>query len=280
MSGQLWFGTKGNMQYVPMPAFNADFSSIGWQAGDQSLNGRARVRSSSASHKVYNMAWNLTDRNSLRPITDYAGGMFGTGPVYFIDPMTADMNVLPEHWAFPGQATLDAPVLVGGDRPIAASTPSNSLMYPSVGAQYTVSGASKTLYIPIPPGQVAWVGIHGSITGSGGLKVRAHLGGLNYAADAYPTMLPVTSETRVDTSFSSASYQGIELSFASTDSAVLTLSGNMVQILPIGVLPQPGGFISGQGHTGCRFQEKPSQTAYSSGLNLAGLSAVLVEVDY
>ena len=280
MSGQLWFGTKGNMQPIPMPAFNADFSSVGWETNDQFLNGRAHVRTSAASHKVYNMSWNLTDRSLLRPITDYAAGMFGTGPIYFIDPMTADMNVLPEHWAFPGQATLDAPVLVGDDRPAAATTPSNSLLYPSISAQYVISGTSKKVYIPIPPGHVAWVGVHGSISGAGGVKVRAHIDGPNYAANTYPALLSVSSQTRVNTSYSSASFQGIELSLASSNAATLTLSGMMVQILPIGVVPLTGGFISGQGHTGCRFQEKPSQTAYSSGLNLAGLSAILVEVDY
>lgn len=58
---------------------------------------------------------------------------------------------------------------------------------------------------------------------------------------------------------------------------VITLSGIIVQCLPIGETPELGGFISGQGHSGCQFAGKPTQSAYSAALDKVGVSAKLVE---
>jgi len=266
---RLWFGTRSYMQYVPQPAYNADFSKVGWSAESQYKSGRAGVRTSLASHKVYNMSWNLASRDALRPITDYADGVYGEELIYFLDPMTMDKNVLPQHWAFPASACSDAPPLIKNQIPVQVATPANGLAYPVKSAQYTVAGSSEKVYIPIPPGYVAWVGVHGSATGSAAVTVTPDGGAASNVA-----LLSVTSTTRVNKQITGT---GFELSLTGT--GTLTLSGLVVQVLLSGVTPDVGGFISGQGHSGCKFASQPVQTAYSAALDKVGMTAKLVEVD-
>lgn len=60
----------------------------------------------------------------------------------------------------------------------------------------------------------------------------------------------------------------------------ITLSGLILQVLPTGMAPRPGTFISGQGNAGCQFVEEPRQSPYSAVLGEDGyvaISAKLVE---
>lgn len=268
----MWFGTRGYETWVPMPAIDADFSRKGWASTSAFLNGGARVKKSAASHAEYNMAWNLGTRDALRPITDFSAGVFGDGLIYFIDPMAADKNVLPQHMAFPGQAEKGAPVLLKGAKPTFSNTPANTLRYPSRSATYAAGTTTTSLYLPIPPGSVAWVGAHGSATGTAKVRVTPVSGALTTL-----TLLPVTSTTRVNASFTGT---GIVIDFTVPAASTLTLSGLIAQILPAGAVPAAGGFISGQGHSGCSFAEEPVVTAYSAVLEAAqvGMTAKLVEV--
>lgn len=279
-SKMMWMGPRGYEQWVPPCLINPDFSSVGWQAKTQLLNGGANVRTSFASHKEYAMSWPPRSRDTYRPLLDMASGMFGDGLIYFIDPMAMDKNVLPEHWAFPAQAALDGPVLLGDTRPNTIQTPTNSNGYPALSVQYPTTGTSASLYIPIPPGYVAWVGQHGSSDGVGGVRVTPIQPGDVAITPVFPSMLPVTSTTRVDTSFSGDTLQGISLDLAVSTATAVFISGVIVQILANGVTPAPGGFISGQGNSGCRFEQKPTQTPYSTGTpeSELAISAKLAEV--
>lgn len=299
----IWMGPRGREMWVPAPAASPDFSSVGWSAKTQYLNGGAGVRSSYASHKEYVMTFNPTSRDRLRPITDMAAGMLGDGLVYWVDPVAADKNVLPEHWAFPGQAGLDGPVLVGDGRPeTVVETAASTLGYPAMSAVYKLDGTSQSIYVPIPPNSTAWVGVHGATDGWGGVRVRPVLSDNSYGTAVFPEFLSVTDDTRVSESFPGGTLRGIEVDLAgstlstgpfpaldlypsvfflpgiSAPATTVVLSGMMVQVLPTGVTPAPGGFISGQGNSGCRFEGKPSLTPYSAPMDLVGMTAKLTEV--
>lgn len=138
------------------------------------------------------------------------------------------------------------------------------------------------LYIPIPPGYTAWVGFHGIATGTGGLEVTPIPSEGLVADPVLPPILPVNSDTRVNTAFPGNSYSGIELRYGGGTSTAVTIAGAMVQILRDGKAPQNGGFISGQGHSGCEFDEAPQRQAYSAVVGpgfdgMVGLSAKLTE---
>jgi hypothetical protein len=277
MAGVTFMGPRGAGVWVPAFAVNGDQSGVGWSSKSQYLNGRAGVLNSYTSHKEYTLTWSPTTRDALRPITDMASGMMGIGRIYWIDPMAARYNVAPEHLSWPAQAALDAPILVGSTRPTTITTPANTLGYPALSAIYSANAASVSTHIPIPPDSVAWVGWHGS--GVGGLSVTPAITATSSATPVFPTVLAVTDQTRVNTSFSGSQYCGIDITLVGGTSV---FSGIIVQILPVGVTPKTGGFISGQGNSGCRFEGKPTQTPYTAvdgSVVEIGMSAKLTEVD-
>ena len=57
----------------------------------------------------------------------------------------------------------------------------------------------------------------------------------------------------------------------------IILSGMIVQVLKDGSIPEPGGFISGQGHSGCQFASLPEYTPYSYAHDIVGMVVDLVE---
>lgn len=299
----IWLGPRGHEMWVPAPSVNPDFSSVGWNSKTQYLNGGAGVRSSYASHKEYVLSFNPTSRDRLRPITDMAAGMYGSGLIYWTDPVAADKNVLPEHWAFPGQAGLDGPVLIGDVRPnLTVETVANALGYPALSAVYTLGATSQSIYLPIPPDCTAWFGAHGSTDGWGGVRVRPVLSNGSYGTAVFPEFLSVSDPTLVNVSFAGSGFSGIEIDLiastistgpfpaldaypsifaipgAATPATKIVLSGLIAQMLPTGATPPTGRFISGQGNSGCKFEGHPTLTPYSAPMDLVGMTAKLTEV--
>ena len=264
---KMWFGTRSRMQWINCPRVDMDLSKAGWSTSSQYLNGGAGARGSTSSHKVYDMSWGNLNRDEVRSITDYADGIYDTNEginlIYFIDPTTTGphSNVLPQLWAAPFQQGVEGLTLFQGQSPKVVQTPSNNYGYPARSVQYTANSIASSVWVPIPPGYTAWVGVHGSATGSAGVTA-ATTSGQSSATAVTLTTLPVTTATRFSDSFeASSTVDGVLLSLAnlgpgSTDT--LTWSGTMVQLLRTGQAPQDGPYISGQGHSGCQFSEKPS----------------------
>lgn len=281
----VWFGTRGYMRWVKAPDASPDYQTVGWSSTMQFLNGGAAVRSSVGSHREYNLHWNTLSRDQAREITDFADGVYdvstGINPVYYVDPVAADKNVLPQLWATPYGAIADGITLVPGHPPAEATTPSNTLGYPARAVSYTAMWPSSNVYIPIPPGFTAWVGFHGSVVGSGGVVITPSSG----FADGTPvnaTVLSATTTTRVADSFSSSQWDGLSLSLAHTSvnpAHKTVVYGIIVQLLPTGATPETGGFISGQGSSGLQFSEKPLMTPRSAGLDQVSLSVSLTETE-
>lgn len=295
MAGKMWFGTRGFETWVRAPAINPSYGRVGYSNGEQTgLNGTGFTSGSKSAHNTYQLTWSPTaSRDAIRAIEDFADGVYdtvsGINLIYWIDPMAADKNVLPQNWATPSLAVEDGVPLVsdafGRTRPIAVATPSNELRYPARSARYSMKSDSSTmeLYIPIPPGYSAWVGIHGDTAAQDVIQVDRVRGATVVSTGAKPVVLPTTSLTRVNTEFSSADSSGIVLRFAkptNSNTLVFILHGLMVQILPIGSPPKIGGFVSGQGHAGCQFVGKVQKTPYSAMLGedgRVGASATLKE---
>lgn len=271
MSGKkMFFGTRGAMRMIPCPRIDMDASKVGWRSSTLYLTGGAGMRDSIGSHAEYGMSWGGT-RTGVRPIFDYADGLYdshaGINLIYFLDPTAMDVNVLPQMWASPFQQAADGLTLFDSQRPQMVDTPSNALDYPMRSVTYLCNGESRSLWVPIPPGYVAWVGVHGVAEGLAGLTVATTFG-LNTAT---PTLLPtlsINSTTRFSNSYAaSGAVDGILLSLANngpTSDDLFTWTGTMVQILKAGVTPDAGGFISGQGHSGCQFDGKPSKMVHQA----------------
>lgn len=274
MAKEMWFGTRGFMRWVPCPAINYDASQTGYSQVLNYLNGGAATVSSMTGSKGYNLSWAMVSRESGRMITDYAAGVYGEPLMYWADPFAMDTNLLPQHWATPSLMGYDAPLLCGVNKPALVNTPANSNFYPAQSAVVTMVPMEnpQELYIPIPPGYTLHFGANG--TGDAVYEI-APASGVSTGVFVRPALLSVTSTTRFNHSITSAQGDGAVIRFAPTGSA--TVSGAMAQLLPTGVTPPTGGFISGQGHSGCTFASKPVLTQYSAALDKVGVVINLVE---
>ena len=271
-----YMGTRNRMLEVRAPSVNMPSSKQGYFNKVDFLNGGTSVRRSTAAHKNYTMTWNSMDRDEARKILDLADGVYGTGPFYVHDPMSADRNVLPQWWATPSQGLTDGLALNDGTRGTPVATPANSLNFPSNSIVYTVlSGQTRRVWVPIPDGYTAWVGAYGD-DGTGGTVVATPT--IDAGSDGTPvtlTLLDVTNDVRFNQSFASSSFDGVTLSLGGA--GTITLSGIMVQVLETGVTPETGGFISGQGNSGLQFVAQPTYTPYSAALDRVGVVAELTE---
>lgn len=308
MAGLMYIATRDKGGWVKCPSVTMPSSKVGFNGISRRLNGTAYARRSKAAHKEYELTWNIMKRDEARPILDIADGLWGNGRVHFIDPIATDRNLLPQVWASPFQGIYDGLKLNGTSRPESVATPANTNDYPVESARYTVTTGVTVprVWVPIPPGYTAWVGAHGTDGTGGQVSVRPTTGANTFGATTALTLLPVTSTTRVNASFDGSAYTGIELFLSG--SGTVTLSGLMVQIFPTGVVgytegddlpgddllldedeiidaselvfaPPLGGFVSGQGNMGCRFETQPEYTPYSAGLDQVGMSVRLIEVD-
>jgi hypothetical protein len=267
----MYFGTRERMAWVACPAIEAGISRQGWGTSGTYLNGGRYARNSTAAAKVYQFSWNLKSAAEIRKIMDYADGLYGGPPFYFLDPFTVEDNVLPQFWATPRQANDDAPPLVINRRPTLVDTAANNLGYPTKSAVYTITADDtfQTLWVPVPPGYTFHLGVHGSATGTAGITVTPDGG-------SPTTVTPLNVTTAVRTNHSVSATTGVTLAAAGVGQ--LTLAGLIAQVLPDGQSVESGDFISGDGNSGCDFEGKPAKSGYSAVLDKQGLSATLVEV--
>lgn len=276
--GQVWFGTKEYMQWIADPNVDVSAGKSGWSASGNFMSGGAWVRRSKTAARTFNFNWSPKKRSRLQPILDYADGMYGPGPFYYVNPFAMNTNMLPAYWAAPFMNCYDGPLLVDGNRPALVTSPVVN-GYPLESAVYTVNTTSvvPSLYLPIPPGHRAYVGAHGAgLTGTVAVTVTQHtattVGG--------PTSLTWLSTTDNPTNFiSNTTTTGITISFRATANGTMRLDGLVVQMLPSGSVSPVGGFISGQGTAGLSFLEQPSVSEYSAALDMIGVSAEMIETE-
>lgn len=268
---KMFFGTPERMTWVNCPAIDVDLSKGRWSVGGEYLNGGAYVRRSQTGHKIYRMAWNLADQEDIYDIVNYDDGLYGDGLIYFYEAFAIASNVLPQYWASPRLARNDAPPLVLGKRPSLVATGSNTRGYPTMSAVYNLSNSDKfaTLWLPIPEGYVLHIGAHGSATDTASVAVIE-----DGDTDSTPlTLLSVTTPVLTNHTFSGV--PGVTLTLSGSGN--LTLAGLVAQVLPEGKSAPTGNFISGRGHSGCRFSGPAQVTGLSAVLNKVSASVVLVE---
>lgn len=299
---KMWFGTRGHMQWVPAPATGGDFSEVGWSASSQYLNGGGGVRSSFDSHKVYNMDWPTKPRDLLRPITDYASGLFGNGLIYFLDPMAADKNCLPQHWASPMLGGLDGVVLMGNKRPKLVDTPRNAFGLPVKGAEYSLDDTTnaRSAYVPIPPNHTAWIDGRGSAEA---VRVTPFSGSVPQGAPILPEMLEPTDPARFNTKVEGrGGVDGIEVTINSDPGEERVLARNLATnpsfeeasgevVVRENLVPNPAGLTtsgwSGSSPGGSCVESvgtgastPPVDTYVKTTLSIAGPSPAYLDIRY
>lgn len=250
---KVYFGTLDDMQWVPAPQANSTYNKVSWRASGTFLNGGGYQRQSGTSHKELSLSWSVQQLEMI----DKVLAQFNKGEMlYYIDPIAAKYNVLPPYVA---QYQPDNPQGVD----FVDTGSAGALGYPRKAAVY--SGANTLATVPVPAGQNLWVGAHGNAIGGGGVSVSG----------VTVPILSVADSQRVNTKVAG----GQNLTISTTGTGSVQLNGLIAQILPEGETPEPGGFISGQGHSGLRLNGDPMITQYSANIPNAqiGVSAEFIE---
>lgn len=272
MAATIWFGTKEHAQWVECPRINMDAGKVGWETITKFLNGGSYVRRSTTAAREYILEWGLKSRDALRPIMDYADFLYGAGDIYWCDPMAMDKNMLPAYWAAPFMNGVDGPLVSSTTRPVNTDLLTSTNGYPT--RRGGIHG-THSIYIPIPPGYTAHVGVHSDVAMGGTLRVHTTINGVRQVSPTTLTALTTASTTRTNATFAAAvANRGIEIENVGN----VVYSGMIVQILKTGTSVAAGGFISGQGHSGLQFAAQPSYFEYSAGNDLVQASAQLIEV--
>lgn len=278
---RVYFGNKERMTWVRAPDANYDGSRVGWDGGvTQYLNGGANVRRSTLAHRTYNLSWNMMSRDEIREIMDYADGVYGDGAIYYLDPFAMDKNLLPQHWAVPSLAYDDPYLLVGGNGYLARGTfggGSNTRGFPTQSMVVEGHGKGPGIYIPIPEGHTAWLGVYGYAQDNGPVAVTPDGG-----AATFPAIIDLNASALFSDAWNGDLHSGITLTMGTdTQSYRGNVVGIMLRIYPNTVngfaetvAPR---FVSGQGHSGLRFSSQPSLTQYSQAIDKTSLSATLIE---
>lgn len=288
MAGVVYFGTKDKQSWIKSPSSGMRASSIGWAAKTLLLNGRASVRRSKASHREFNAEWfgelNSGLDSSLQEIKNYANGLYGDGPYYFLDPYAAAQNVLPPHWAAPMLTEEDWPNLASGVVPTFVKEISDN-GYPFKYASYTVADAyesTKKLTLIIPEGYTLHFGWHGpalaELTGIRILPYDRATGIADVAID--PERIDMGGTTRTNTTVSGDTYSYVEIYLAADLAQDIQISAMIAQIIPNSASVAAGSFIAGKGTTGLEFENAPEIEYYSAAINggQIGMSVTWVEV--
>lgn len=278
---RIWIGPRGSERWLLAPNRGADFAEHGYENTMEYLNGGLGVRTSKAGHFEYNMAWAPAARRELYKYIQMFEGVYdtqdGINLIYWTDPFAAPVNCAPQNWGFPAIASDfgSGMPLVFGVRPTLVPGDTGNYDYPARSAVYKPGGDSVPTYIPIPPGYAAWVGWHGEAAAGSGVTVTPQIG-MSPQATTLLTPIGQNSPVRVNTRFGRGDgYTGIELSLLRN--TVVTLNAVIVVVIPEAEVPYQGEYASGQGNSGCQFEQRPSLTAYSAPRDLVGLTAKLSE---
>jgi hypothetical protein len=295
----VYFGNDQYQAWIKAPSTGLAVSNKNWTAETQLLNGRTHVARSQGSHKRFTMNWlgSMNDEeNTLNIVKDFADGMYGPGPFFWNDPYAVNSNLFSPAWAAPFMSIGtdwdaicpdDAPVTkeVVTTSSISALVGVNTQGYPAQSAKFTAAttptAESERVTFYIPDGYTLWLGFHGHHGSTGVVRGQAYKNGVA-ATPTNITPLGVNSSTRVNASFPSTSADKVEFYLAkiAAPSCTFHISGLIAQILPAGLTPTAGGFLSGRGTTGLEFATIPEIEYYSANINdgQIGMSASFVEI--
>lgn len=288
MASVVYFGTKDKQAWIKSPSSGMKAGNSTWASKTQLLSGRAFVRRSKASHRTFAAEWfgelNAPNEQSLQTIKNFADGLYGNGPYYFIDPFAAAQNVLPPHWAAPMLTENDWPKLAPGLVQTFTSAPSTNdfpIKYASFAALDVYESTNKLTLI-IPEGYQLHFGWHGpSASASAGVRIVPYLrldGTADTAID--PARIDVGGTTRTNTTVDGDTYSYVEIFLATDLEQSIDITGMIAQILPATTSVAAGGFIAGKGTTGLEFESAPDIEYYTSaiGNGQVGMSVNWTEV--
>jgi hypothetical protein len=265
--------------------------STGFLVENQLLSGRMHVKRSAANHRAFSASWSgslnsETKEDSLHTIKDFADGIYGPGPFYWLDPYAVGSNLMPPQWASPMLSLGDWPSIssVGTQSLVATADNTKAYPYESLKLVFTGAASSNTAHrIMIPSGYRLHFGAHGVLSsGTATVSIRQYprAGGEPVIINA--TLIASSSGIRTNTQVNGSVYSMVEIFIRNTASSAsdLRISGMIAQVLPEGASVPQGNFITGRGISAMEFTQLPNVEYYSAAINdgQVGMSANFKEV--
>lgn len=289
----LWFGNTTKFVAAPVPDLPFDASPLGYSETFQSESGGMFAQTSQGEAKAYQFNFSIGSAAAIGLYRRFKVGSFGSGLVNFANPFAFESNLFSPAWAEPGLIDgffSDWPNIFDV-APSFSDVSANVYDQPLRKATWSIfqaantapSNQSSTFIIPIPPTHTLHLGCSGSVTGT----AVAHVEAVNIAAGTSTgsnlTLLTDTASTRLNASFSGASYDYVAVDFRRTSSAAstLTITSMLAQLWPTGVSPTlTGNHRPGDGHTGLMFTSSAGlqHRLMSDGENFNSGSFALTEV--
>lgn len=267
MAGQMYFGTRNNMKWIPAPLTGPDLTPGSYTAETTFQRGSFGLYQSLAGARQYPYEFGLKTPAQANHLLNTASGAYGD-TVYFLDPFAMNTNILPVHWSQPWMAAYGAPNLQGKDRYQQAVEPTtnNTFGYPRLSAimgdnpdngpfwdSYGPGQDPMQLWIPVPQGYTFHFGAHSNDPSNTGMMVSFYTGPL-YGLSGVATPLPNNTAQLTNYTFTPSVNTGITVALTyQGPSNNASFSGLIAQVLPNGQPAPTGDFISGQGNSGCRF---------------------------
>ncbi len=288
MAGLIYFGTKDKQSWIKAPLSGMKADLVGWSSETQLLNGRAFVKRSRGAHRRFDASWvgsyNANEEASLQHIVNYATGLYGDGPYYFVDPFASNQNIMPPHWAAPMLTQKDWPELTNQYSPaFVSATVAND--YPSKYIEYSTLDnfvSERKVTLIIPAGYKLHFGWHGPASGStSGVRIVPYKRADGTADTALnPAKIVAGGSVRTNTNINGTTYSHVEIFLATTAASTLQITGMIAQILPATSSVASGGFIVGKGTTGLEFAQMPTIEYMTSTINSGqiGMATSWVEV--
>lgn len=286
---KMWFGIPTSQtQWVPCPALSSSVQRNRYVERLQFENGGGDARRSAQYQMQYsfNFSGLAHEVEGIDAFNKFASGFYGNGLIYLAHPANFETNMFPASWATPA-------LIEQGWYNIATSTPTFSNTgvttygQPDRLATWNITDAAgeftNKATIMIPPTHTLHVGVSGSVTGTGVVRVRPVNADGSYAATQDLTLLSNSSSTRMNTTFAGSSYSAIEVYLTRTSSAASTISitSMMAQLYKTGSSPTlPTSHVYGEGSTGLMFVDDAIVENYSYLYPpRKGIATTLVEVE-
>lgn len=264
----MWFGTvegpSAKLQFIECPQSGAEHSFTNTFSSGQYQQGGYYQSQSADSAQSYGFTWygDISSEHDIDEILAYRSKIYGTGYIYFVDPMWQDDNIFRSNYSNPeliGRGHFNW----GHGKPTFSLTPANTNDCPAFTATWAlgdvasgdVTGTPFTMIIP--PDMTLWIGWRGSASDGGTLVAEGVGKGLTTVSDLTP--LSETGSTYLADSFDGSDYQAVRV-YMTVDTAdpaaTVSVTSLVAQLHPTGVTPPlTGSHRHGKGFSGMMFSD-------------------------
>lgn len=265
----VWFGTvegpSAKLQYIECHQSGAERAYNNTYASGQYQNGGFYQSRSLDHHQSYGLAWygDVSTEYDIDEVLNYRDGVYGTGYIYFVDPMVQGENLFRKNYSNPeliGRGYFNW----GHGKPIFAATDANTTNCPAFTATWALGDVEadqvvgKPFTLIIPPDMTLWIGWRGSAANDGKLVAEGIGGGFTTVTDLTP--LDVADPDLLADSFDGSDYQAVRVYMtvdAEDSGASVSVTSLVAQLHPTGLTPAlTGSHLTGKGFSGMMFSDQ------------------------